>query len=76
MFAPFRLRGLTLKRGYRRSVLEILGGTQGCSHFLTLALDLSSDHLQAVQNEGAVFTPLVLVAMFPSLAAGHGNFRV
>ncbi|RYF45939.1 MAG: DUF2889 domain-containing protein [Comamonadaceae bacterium] len=40
-----RLTGLTLKRGYRRDVLAILGGTRGCSHFVTLALDLSATHI-------------------------------
>lgn len=43
-----RLRGLRLTRGYRRRVLEIMGGTRGCSHFLTLALDLSGAHVLAV----------------------------
>jgi len=42
------LRGLSLKRGYRRQVLEILGGTRGCSHFLTLALDLSAANVLSI----------------------------
>ncbi|GAF43602.1 hypothetical protein RW1_009_00260 [Rhodococcus wratislaviensis NBRC 100605] len=42
------LKGLTLKRGYRREVLAILGGTRGCSHFLTLALDLSATHVLSI----------------------------
>lgn len=40
-----KLKGLSLKRGYRRQVLDIMGGTRGCSHFLTLALDLSATHI-------------------------------
>jgi hypothetical protein len=43
-----RLRGLSLSRGYRRQVLEIMGGTKGCSHFLTLALDLSAAHVLSI----------------------------
>ncbi|MFC4949139.1 DUF2889 domain-containing protein [Pseudonocardia sp. GCM10023141] len=43
-----RLKGLSLSRGYRRNVLEIMGGTRGCSHFLTLALDLSAAHVLTV----------------------------
>ena len=43
-----RLRGLSLSRGYRRQVLEIMGGTRGCSHFLTLALDLSAAHVLSI----------------------------
>jgi hypothetical protein len=42
------LRGLNLKRGYRRKVLEVLGGTRGCSHFLTLALDLSAANVLSI----------------------------
>jgi len=37
-----KLKGLTLVRGYRRDVIGILGGTRSCSHFLTLALELSA----------------------------------
>lgn len=37
-----KLTGLNLARGYRREVIGILGGTRGCSHFLTLALDLAA----------------------------------
>ena len=43
-----RLRGLSLKRGFRRQVLEIMGGTRGCSHFLTLALDLSAANILSI----------------------------
>jgi hypothetical protein len=42
------LEGLCLKRGYRRKVLEVLGGTKGCSHFLTLALDLSATNALSI----------------------------
>lgn len=43
-----KLRGLSLQRGYRRQVMERLGGTQGCSHFLTLALELSAAHVLSI----------------------------
>lgn len=43
-----KLEGLTLNRGYRREVLALLGGTRGCSHFLTLALDLSATHVLSI----------------------------
>ncbi|MQA17102.1 MAG: DUF2889 domain-containing protein [Pseudonocardiaceae bacterium] len=43
-----KLRGLSLQRGYRRQVMELLGGTQGCSHFLTLALELSAANVLSI----------------------------
>ncbi|MFF0223275.1 DUF2889 domain-containing protein [Streptomyces sp. NPDC004629] len=43
-----KLKGLSLKRGYRREVLSILGSTRGCSHFLTLALDLSAANILSI----------------------------
>ena len=43
-----RLRGLSLQRGYRREVMERLGGTQSCSHFLTLALELSAANVLSI----------------------------
>ncbi|MGJ6968513.1 DUF2889 domain-containing protein [Streptosporangium sp. G11] len=43
-----RLCGLSVRRGYRRLVLEVLGGTLGCSHFLTLALDLSAANVLSI----------------------------
>lgn len=43
-----RLRGARLSRGYRRRVMEIMGGTRGCSHFLTLALDLAASNVLAI----------------------------
>lgn len=46
-----RLKGLSLSRGYRRGVLDIMGGTRGCSHFLTLALDLSAAHVLSIYLE-------------------------
>jgi hypothetical protein len=42
------LVGLSLRRGYRRAVMEKLGGTLGCSHFLTLALDLSATNVLSI----------------------------
>lgn len=35
------LNGLRLGRGYRDSVIKIMGRTRGCSHFMTLALELT-----------------------------------
>ncbi|MDT7658946.1 MAG: hypothetical protein QOF38_3661 [Pseudonocardiales bacterium] len=52
-----RLRGLTLKRGYRRQVMERLGGTQGCSHFLTLALELSAANVLSIYLRMRAETP-------------------
>jgi hypothetical protein len=43
-----RLAGLSLTRGYRREVLAVMGGTLGCSHFLTLALELSGAKILGV----------------------------
>lgn len=42
------LVGVSLRRGYRRAVLDTLGGTLGCSHFLTLALDLSATNILSI----------------------------
>lgn len=43
--APVRgLSGLTLGPGYRRAVLELMGGVRGCTHFLSLALGLIELH--------------------------------
>ena len=39
-----RLVGMTIGPGYRGRVQELMGGTKGCSHFLTLALDLAASH--------------------------------
>jgi hypothetical protein len=55
-----KLVGLSLKRGYRRGVLEALGGTLGCSHFLTLALDLSATNILSIylrMREQTPYTP-------------------
>lgn len=38
------LEGLRVARGYRRSVLDLMGATKGCSHFLSVALELSQLH--------------------------------
>ncbi|MCW2943578.1 MAG: hypothetical protein JWR24_295 [Actinoallomurus sp.] len=43
-----KLAGLSLTRGYRREVLAVMGGTLGCSHFLTLALELSGANILSV----------------------------
>ena len=43
-----RLRGLNLKRGYRKHVQNLLGGTNGCTHFLTLAQDLSAANVLSI----------------------------
>lgn len=42
------LVGVSLRRGYRRAVMDTLGGTLGCSHFLTLALDLSATNVLSI----------------------------
>jgi hypothetical protein len=42
------LVGVSLRRGYRRAVMDTLGGTLGCSHFLTLALDLSAANVLSI----------------------------
>jgi hypothetical protein len=42
------LTGVSLRRGYRRAVMDTLGGTLGCSHFLTLALDLSAANILSI----------------------------
>lgn len=42
------LRGRSLRRGFRREVLAAVGGTKGCSHFLTLALDLSAANVMSI----------------------------
>lgn len=55
-----RLVEASLTRGYRKHVMEALGGTRGCSHFLTLALDLSAANLLSIflrLREQAAFTP-------------------
>jgi hypothetical protein len=52
-----RLVGLTLRRGYRREVMERLGGIQGCSHFLTLALDLSAANVLSIYLRMRARTP-------------------
>ena len=41
MAAVGRLSGLTLGPGYRQAVIDIMGRTRGCSHFMTLALELA-----------------------------------
>jgi hypothetical protein len=38
------LDGLRLEHGYRRAVLELMGGTAGCTHVLSLALELTQLH--------------------------------
>jgi hypothetical protein len=43
--APVRaLSGITLGPGYRKAVLDRIGGLRGCTHFLTLALGLVELH--------------------------------
>ena len=39
-----KLAGLKIGPGYRNRVMELIGGTKGCSHFLTMALDLAGSH--------------------------------
>ena len=43
--APMRkLAGLRIGPGFRNAVLERIGGVQGCSHFVSMALDLGALH--------------------------------
>jgi hypothetical protein len=39
-----KLAGVRIGPGYRNRVMELIGGTRGCSHFLTMALDLAGSH--------------------------------
>jgi hypothetical protein len=39
-----KLVGLRIGPGFRARVLSTLGGTSGCTHFLTLVLDLAASH--------------------------------
>ena len=43
-----RLSGRRIGPGYRRAVLDLMGGTAGCTHFLSLALELSQLHTLVV----------------------------
>jgi hypothetical protein len=38
--AAQRLVGLSLARGFRRAATEVLGGVEGCTHLLTLVLNI------------------------------------
>jgi len=43
--APVKLlAGAKIGPGFRNRVLEVMGKTKGCTHFLTLALDLAAAH--------------------------------
>lgn len=39
-----RLKGVRIGPGFRSTVLELIGGVRGCSHFLSMALDLGALH--------------------------------
>lgn len=39
-----RLAGTRIGRGFRAKVLDTMGRTKGCTHFLSLALDLGASH--------------------------------
>lgn len=39
-----RLEGVRIGPGFRQTVVEKIGGVQGCSHFLSMALDLGALH--------------------------------
>ncbi len=39
-----QLVGLRIGTGFRAQVMELLGKTKGCTHFLTLALDIAAAH--------------------------------
>ena len=42
------LVGLRIGPGFRAHVLNTMGGTKGCTHFLTLVLDLAASHTLSV----------------------------
>lgn len=43
-----RLVGRSIGAGFRAHVLEVMGRTRGCTHFMTLALDLAASHTLTV----------------------------
>ena len=43
-----KLVGLTISPGFRTRVQSLIGGTAGCTHFLSLALDLATVHTLAL----------------------------
>ena len=43
-----QLLGRSIAAGFRAHVLEIMGRTRGCTHFMTLALDLAAAHTLTV----------------------------
>ena len=46
-----QLNGLRIGPGYRRAVLDLMGGTAGCTHFLTLALELAQLHTLVLHQQ-------------------------
>ncbi len=62
-----KLAGLRIGPGYRNRVMELIGGTRGCSHFLTMALDLAGSHTLA--------TYLQMESRVPRRAAGVQDGR-
>ena len=43
--APVRkMVGITIGPGFRANVQDLMGGASGCTHFLSLALDLAASH--------------------------------
>jgi hypothetical protein len=43
-----KLVGLRIGPGFRAKILDTMGGTKGCTHFLTLALDLAAAHTLSI----------------------------
>jgi hypothetical protein len=39
-----QLAGLRIGPGFKQKAFDLLGGVRGCSHFLTLVLDLGAAH--------------------------------
>ncbi|MFT4011149.1 MAG: DUF2889 domain-containing protein [Nocardioidaceae bacterium] len=44
MARVIHLSGLSIGRGYRAAVLELMGRTRGCTHFMSLSLELAQLH--------------------------------
>jgi len=53
------LHGLRIGPGYRRAVLDLMGGTAGCTHFLTLALELAQLHTLVLHQQMREAVPRV-----------------
>ncbi len=43
-----QLAGIRIGPGFRSRIIELMGHTRGCTHFLTLALDVAASHTLTV----------------------------